>query len=317
MKKEWFLKGVCVYGCIFGSLFLFTSHSYGQLPYNPYSYQQSSNPYGYQQSYNNPYGLTNDIAGYKYGDNQFNSPPYTYQQPDYLYGNNFGLSSKGAKGDQGIQGPKCDKGDKGDKGDQGIQGPKGDQGVQGIQGPKGEQGLQGEQGPMGECDCPITQEEFDDLIARIEYLESVVFRFYDMGDGTIRDNDTGLIWLKDASCLGFMGWDEAMDEAASLAEGQCGLMDGSAAGDWRLPTKEEWEAFMSTVYDDPALVNTIGNAQWSEGDAFTGVRSYYYWSSTEYEYDSDGAWIASMSPGCMGILNKDNDNYVWPVRSDN
>ena len=85
--------------------------------------------------------------------------------------------------------------------------------------------------------------------------------------------------------------------------------------DWRLPTKAEWEAFYSTVYDNPALVNTVGDAQWSEGDAFTGVQSYFYWSSTEY--DSGLAWSAHMFYGSMDNYDKVSYNYVWPVRSDN
>lgn len=77
-----------------------------------------------------------------------------------------------------------------------------------------------------------------------------------MNDGTIRDNETGLIWLKDASCSALLGtnpegradWDTANSAAADLADGTCGLTDGSEAGDWRLPAKEEWEGYMSTVY---------------------------------------------------------------------
>jgi hypothetical protein len=151
-------------------------------------------------------------------------------------------------------------------------------------------------------------------------------RFTTLDNGTVRDNNTGLIWLKDASCSDLPGtdtygktdWDPAKAAAAALADGTCGLTDGSAPGDWRLPTKEEWEAFYSLVYDNPALVNTVGDAQWSEGDSFTGVQSNNYWSSTEYY--SDYAWFAHMYYGSMVIASKDFSlygGYVWPVRSDN
>jgi len=212
-------------------------------------------------------------------------------------------------------------------GPEGPKGDKGDQGIQGIQGVKGDQGDQcppGADGADGVCDCPVTQEQLDDIYARIEYLESLHYtRFTDMGDGTIRDNETGLIWLRNASCSELPGtdtsgradWDTATAAAAGLENGTCGLTDGSAAGDWRLPTKEEWEAFMSVDYDNPALVNTVGDAQWSEGDAFTGVQSSHYWSSTEF--DSYSAWYADMGYGSMSNGNKDHYYYVWPVRSDN
>jgi len=84
-----------------------------------------------------------------------------------------------------------------------------------------------------------------------------------------------------------------------------------------LPTKEEWEAFYSTVYDDPAMDNTVENLQWSEDDAFTGVQSNSYWSSTEYGSGLASAWFCSMHWGSMAIIGKDASEYVWPVRSDN
>ena len=138
-----------------------------------------------------------------------------------------------------------------------------------------------------------------------------------MGDGTILDNDTGLLWLKNANAFGTMDWDSAMYEASMLSSGEHGLSDDSGDGDWRLPTREEWVAFYSTVYDNPALVNTVGDAQWSEGDAFTEVQSGYYWSSTEPEHDSSYAWFLRMYYGTMGYSLKGYYNDVWPVRSDN
>jgi len=251
---------------------------------------------------------------------------------------------EGPQGPIGHQGPKGDKGDtgatgsQGEQGEQGPQGPQGDMGPQGPKGDKGDQGdtgepgatgQKGEQGPPGECDCPFSQEEFDDLIARIEFLESWVGRFTDMGDGTIRDNKTGLIWLKDASCSaldgtnsdGMADWETAKAAAAALAAGTCGLTDGSAAGDWRLPHTAEWEAFYSAEYSDPALVNTDGGTRWTEGDAFTGVQSWYYWSRTQNSPGSDHARIVHMGEGMDALqpwtsTNVDNERYVWPVRSD-
>jgi hypothetical protein len=71
-------------------------------------------------------------------------------------------------------------------------------------------------------------------------------------------------------------WETAMQSAASaaqLADGQCGLSDGSKAGDWRLPTKDEWEAMVDKKYEKPALSNAAGTSQWTEGDAFSGVQT--------------------------------------------
>ena len=142
-------------------------------------------------------------------------------------------------------------------------------------------------------------------------------RFSDLNNGTVRDNDTGLIWLKNANCFGRKNWADAMADAAGLAHGSCGLTDGSVAGDWDLPTKEEWPAFVDKSYSWPALCNAAGTGKWSEGDAFTGVQSDTYWSSTEKVDETDRAWRVYMDSGGVDNGPKSNDYYVWPVRSGN
>jgi Protein of unknown function (DUF1566)/Thrombospondin type 3 repeat len=145
-----------------------------------------------------------------------------------------------------------------------------------------------------------------------------VLRFTDMGDGTIRDNDTGLIWLKNANCFGTMAWQEALDAAASLSSGECGLTDGSTAGDWRLPTKDELQG----IGTDPQTTWSSGtpSVTWTmPEEPFTGVRPDSYWSSTEL--DSIDAWVLGMVVGYTDEIAQDGSDYdivyVWPVRSDN
>lgn len=52
-------------------------------------------------------------------------------------------------------------------------------------------------------------------------------------DGTVTDGN--LVWLKNANCFETQVWPTAMDLAANLKSGSCGLRDGSTAGQWRLP----------------------------------------------------------------------------------
>jgi primosomal protein N'' len=138
-------------------------------------------------------------------------------------------------------------------------------------------------------------------------------RYTDNGDGTVMDNRTELIWLKNANCSGKeMNWEEAKQWAAKLADGQCGLSDGSKAGDWRLPTKEELEAMVDKRYKNPVLSNAAETGQWKEGDAFQGVESSRYWSSTSKETSS--AWFVGLYDGSVGYYDKTNTNYVWAVR---
>jgi len=136
-------------------------------------------------------------------------------------------------------------------------------------------------------------------------------RYSDNGDGTVTDNRTGLIWLKKANCSGRMTWKEAMQWAAKLAKGQCGLREGSRAGMWRLPTRDEWKAMMDKRYKAPALSNAAGTGQWKEGDVFSGVQ-WFYWSSTTS--GSSSAWNVHLNDGVVIYNVKSGTDYVWAVR---
>jgi len=146
-------------------------------------------------------------------------------------------------------------------------------------------------------------------------------RFTDNGDGTITDNLTRLIWLKDANCFGQRTWNNALSDCNGLADGEdCGtggsflLSDGSNAGDWRLPNIREFPSLIGSSFFNPALPNTEGTDQWIEGDPFTNVQSFYYWSSTTFDNSLDHAWYTDMLYGIVLDNQKSNGYYVWPVR---
>lgn len=139
-------------------------------------------------------------------------------------------------------------------------------------------------------------------------------RFTDNGDGTVTDNLTALIWLKDANCFGGRIWTQALSDANGLASGSCGLSDGSAAGDWRLPTINELQSLIHHEYHSPALPDTAGTGQWTEGDPFTDVQNGSYWASTSLAFDPSNAWYAAITTGIRNFYIKTNPFYVWPVR---
>ena len=139
-------------------------------------------------------------------------------------------------------------------------------------------------------------------------------RFTDNGDGTVTDNLTGLIWLKDANCFGTRAWYNALSDCNGLSSGSCGLTDGSSIGDWRLPNRNELASLVQKGYYNPAVPNTTGTGQWSEGDPFNNVQSYSYWSSPTDASTTVSAWGVNVYSGRVYDFSKTSYGYVWPVR---
>lgn len=138
-------------------------------------------------------------------------------------------------------------------------------------------------------------------------------RFSDNRDGTVTDRVTGLVWLKNAGCFGPANWATALAEVNALASGACGLTDGSAAGQWRLPNINELESLVDASASNPAL---------SPGHPFTNVSNAIYWSSTSYfggQAGSADAWAIRLSDGrYMNDFVTNNkvtaSHQVWAVR---
>ena len=139
-------------------------------------------------------------------------------------------------------------------------------------------------------------------------------RFTDNSDGTVTDNLTGLIWLKNANAFGQKTWATALTDCSTLNSGEHGLTDGSIEGDWRLPHVEELHSLKDWRYYNPAVPNTAGIGQWTAGDPFTGVQSSTYWSSTTFAASTTRAWYVSLYYGFVNIAVKGYTYYVWPVR---
>ncbi len=138
-------------------------------------------------------------------------------------------------------------------------------------------------------------------------ITSAATRFTDNNNGTVTDSITGLIWLKSANCntISPKNWDAAISAAASLASGNCGLNDGSTAGQWRLPSRNELQSLIDYTTYNPALL---------AGYPFTNVQSNVYWSSTTYAGGASFAWYVHLGYGGVIASSKANPYYVWPVR---
>lgn len=137
-------------------------------------------------------------------------------------------------------------------------------------------------------------------------------RFTDKGDGTVRDNLTGLIWLKDAGVIGSRAWKDALAICGALQSEECGLSDGSVEGDWRLPNINELQSLIDWRYCNPALPNTAGTGQYTSGDPFIGEGSWSCLTSTTVGDGGSDVIGISLNGGYRG--SGASKGYVWPVR---
>ena len=113
-------------------------------------------------------------------------------------------------------------------------------------------------------------------------------RFTDNGDGTITDNLTGFIWTKDTACFEDAPWEETIEGAANVGEGDCGLTDGSQPGDWKVANLRELQTLLH--YENSPLL--------PDDHPFTGVTSEStMWSSNTNPSDSDMAYFVDFGNG--------------------
>ena len=159
--------------------------------------------------------------------------------------------------------------------------------------------------------------------------------YFDCGNGTVTDNRTGLIWLKNVGCLTMgtggpslakLTWDRATIEAHNLSDGMCDLTDGSKAGDWRIATKREWTKMMSDGVDldclliPPSLTNATGDLCHSEDPIFTDFcdgsdNGSDYWTTTSVTgVNNTDVWVKVLFDGAESSTLKTNTRCLWPVR---
>ena len=119
--------------------------------------------------------------------------------------------------------------------------------------------------------------------------------FKDADDGTITDNNSGLIWQK-AQPSSTMTWEEALNYASTL----------SLAGksDWRLPNIKEIQSL-----NDPKLYKPSFNKAY-----FTNVLSGDYWSSTTQVNAPSKAWDINVDYGIVSYSDKTIKENVLCVR---
>lgn len=153
-------------------------------------------------------------------------------------------------------------------------------------------------------------------------------RFRDNNDGTVTDNMTGLIWLKNPNCIGSnpgfdndetlddgkVTWQHGLDFVRGMNTGlyDCGDTSngGSSQTDWRMPNYNE----LISVTDGGRRHPT---PDLDPDHPFTGVKlDGFYWSSTSIDGAERNAEIVDLKywGTIIGYDGKKSVMYLWPVR---
>jgi len=143
-------------------------------------------------------------------------------------------------------------------------------------------------------------------------------RWLDNGNGTIIDTVTGLYWLKMADCINDT-WSNAVAKVNLLASGQCGLTDGSVAGSWRMPNRNEMQSLSDRMQANHAdfFNNTFTslNGTIFQAPIFTDfVVGQYYWTSTTDAADTTEAWTVFSCDYGVYDTPKSATGYTLAVR---
>ena len=142
----------------------------------------------------------------------------------------------------------------------------------------------------------------DDLSFSYNVMGPPQERFTDNGDDTVTDNNTQLMWDKNANRWGRKTWNDALSCCADLIH--------AGRSDWRLPTI--WE-----------LISLVGD-RYKERDfhflaaQFSGVQAEVYGTSTELPNFTSTVYTVDAKSGFRGFVFKRQGRliYVWSVRSD-
>jgi len=139
------------------------------------------------------------------------------------------------------------------------------------------------------------------------YEKGQALSYTDNGDGTMTDNNTGLMWKRcsepDTQTSGCTGTHSTYTWQAAIT--QCEGLTYATYSDWRLPNaKELW----SITKLEP------GAAPYIDQTAFPGTVSNWYWSATTYPNYTDYALSVGFGYGYLNASGKASAYYVRCVR---
>jgi hypothetical protein len=152
--------------------------------------------------------------------------------------------------------------------------------------------------PWAEIPCEGTGQDGEYNINPLSYTDN--------GNGTVTDNNTGLMWQKQDDGNAYNWYQASGTYDASYnpsSQDVCGSLNLGDHSDWRLPTKKE---LMSIVdYGIPYPGPTI-NATY-----FPNTKSSGCWSSTTNAYFPDYAWGVDFYLGYVFFYYKGRSTYYY------
>lgn len=143
--------------------------------------------------------------------------------------------------------------------------------------------------------------------------------FTDNGDGTITDNNSGLIWEKLSDDDSIHDKDTTYDWANAFASKVATLNGASFAGynDWRVPSIAELETLRNFGAVSPSAYSAFNTGCVAACTVLTCscTQSNFYWSSTAYQGNPSAAFIVTFSAGGTDAILKTGSRYVRAVRA--
>jgi uncharacterized protein DUF1566/putative metal-binding protein len=129
--------------------------------------------------------------------------------------------------------------------------------------------------------------------------------YIDNGDGTVTDNNTGLMWQQEDDNT-LYNWYQASGTAGDTEVDVCGELELAYYYDWRLPTEKELQLIVNYGTFNPAIDQAF----------FTGPIAWNYWSSITLANPSypSYAWYVNFNNGIVNDAEKSGIYYVRCVR---
>ena len=151
-------------------------------------------------------------------------------------------------------------------------------------------------------------------------------RFVDNGNGTVTDNLTGRIWLKNGNCAqAEENWQASLDFVTELNtngtmnSNDCGDTSngGTHQSDWRPPNVLELESLLNLA--QPNIAQWLNTQGFANVPFNVGSFRERYWSSTTYQTDvgdnREHAWTVQVTEGRVRHEDKVNTaRFTWAVR---